>query len=244
MRHLSATLPLLLACCAPGAAALRLLTPVGAPPGRSLAHRAAVGPSATLRAHGCPRARVVQLVAKPPAGAHPLRTQFDLFWRLAVPYFERSPGAREQFAILFVLMLCSSGVSVLFSYVGRDFWSTLSAKDVDLFYEVTVKFAAALVVATPLTVLYRYQRQRLSLLWREWMTTELAAQYYSDNNYYKLELDPEIDNPDQRIAEDVRAFTRVSLEFFVTLGTSVIDLVAFSGILYSIYPNLFFAIFA
>ena len=109
---------------------------------------------------------------------------------------------------------------------------------------MTVKFAAALVVATPLTVLYRYQRQRLSLLWREWMTTELAAQYYSDNNYYKLELDPEIDNPDQRIAEDVRAFTRVSLEFFVTLGTSVIDLVAFSGILYSIYPNLFFAIFA
>ena len=134
-------------------------------------------------------------------------------------------------------------MSVTFSYVGRDFYSALSAKDQALFLEKTANFAVGLAVATPLTVLYKFQRQRLALNWREWMTTELARQYYTDQAYYKIEIDREIDNPDQRITEDVAAFTKVSLDFFITLMTSVIDLVSFSGILYSIYPNLFYAIF-
>lgn len=62
--------------------------------------------------------------------------------------------------------------------------------------------------------------------------------------YYALEAEREIDNPDQRIAEDVRAFTRVSLEFLITIITSVIDLASFSVILYKIYPELFAAIIA
>lgn len=57
--------------------------------------------------------------------------------------------------------------------------------------------------------------------------------YYSGQTYYSLETSKEIDNPDQRIAEDVRAFTQVSLEFLITILTSCIDLVSFSSILYS-----------
>ena len=75
------------------------------------------------------------------------------------------------------------------------------------------------------------------------MTTELARQYCSDRTYYKVEIDSEIDNPDQRITEDVTSFTRLSLDFAITLLTSIIDLISFSGILYSIYPQLFYVIF-
>ncbi|EOD37564.1 hypothetical protein EMIHUDRAFT_417682 [Emiliania huxleyi CCMP1516] len=144
---------------------------------------------------------------------------------------------------MLLLVLINSGISVIFSYVGRDFYSALSAKDQALFLEKTSNYAVGLAVATPLTVLYKFQRQRLALNWREWMTTELSRQYCTDKAYYKLEIDPEIDNPDQRLTEDVQAFTKVSLDFFITLMTAAIDLVSFSGILYSIYPNLFYAIF-
>jgi len=51
-----------------------------------------------------------------------------------------------------------------------------------------------------------------------------------------------IDNPDQRITEDVRTFTAFSLQLFITIATSLIDLVSFSLILYSIQPQLFAAI--
>lgn len=57
--------------------------------------------------------------------------------------------------------------------------------------------------------------------------------YYDGQTYYALEASKEIDNPDQRIAEDVRAFTQVSLEFLITVLTSCIDLASFSTILYS-----------
>lgn len=48
-----------------------------------------------------------------------------------------------------------------------------------------------------------------------------------------------IDNPDQRITEDVRTFTAFSLQLFIELARSLIDLVSFSFILYSIQPQLF-----
>ena len=53
-----------------------------------------------------------------------------------------------------------------------------------------------------------------------------------------------VDNPDQRIAEDTRAFTAVSLDFGISVLTALIDLVSFSGILYSIYPDLFAVVVA
>ena len=54
-----------------------------------------------------------------------------------------------------------------------------------------------------------------------------------------INTSPRIDNPDQRITEDVRTFTAFSLQLFITLATSIIDLVSFSLILYSIQPQLF-----
>ena len=138
-----------------------------------------------------------------------VQERLRLFQRLAVPYFEQADGAKLQFGLLLLLVLLDAGISVVFSYTGRDFYSALSAKDQALFLEKTLNFAVGLVVATPLTVLFRFQRARLALSWRKWMTTELARQYYTDRTYYKIEsYDSGIDNPDQRITEDVKAFTQ------------------------------------
>ena len=218
----------------------------------------------------------------PPPKVAPME-QLRLFWRLAKPYFTEAEGAKTGFALLLALTLLNSGVSVLFSYTSRDFYTALSSKDQSQFYVLTGRFALALAAATPVSVLYRFQRQRLAIAWREWMTMEVARQYYADRAYYQISLTKDIDNPDQRIAEDVKArrhaqsnsatrratsasglaprsqraiartitrtallqaFTRVSLDFFITLLTSIIDLASFSAILYSIYPDLFYVIIA
>ena len=121
-----------------------------------------------------------------------IQERLDLFRRLAVPYFQQAEGAKLQFGLLLVLVLCQSGVSVIFSFVGRDFYSALSAKDLAVFQEKTANYAVGLAVATPLTVLYKFQRQRLALSWRQWMTGELAKQYYQDRAYYRVELDRDI----------------------------------------------------
>jgi hypothetical protein len=198
--------------------------------------------------------------------------QLQLFWRLAVPYFKQEDGAKLGFVLLLGLTLLNSGVSVLFSYTSRDFWTALSSKDSEQFYMLTLRFAGALALATPVSVLYKYQRGRVAVSWREWMTLRLTDMYYDNEAYYRLELgggsappntaegaaaaagageqadsSPSaaapsfslvaasslaVDNPDQRLAEDARAFTRVSLDFGITLLTSAIDLVSFSTILW------------
>ena len=57
--------------------------------------------------------------------------------------------------------------------MGRDFWTALSAKNEAEFYAVLQRFLGALVVGMPVTVMYKYQRQKLALGWREWLTTRV-----------------------------------------------------------------------
>lgn len=124
---------------------------------------------------------------------------------------------------------------------GEGFWNALSAKDTTEFYTVLGKYLAALVLGAPIITMYRFQRDQLAVHWREWMTARTFDLYTSNRVYYNLDV-TEIDNPDQRITEDVQSFTGFSLRLVITLITSVIDLVSFSFILWSIYPQLFTAI--
>lgn len=174
------------------------------------------------------------------------KDKISMFTEMAMPYYQESKSGRWLFAGMIALTLLNSGVSVAFSYVGKDFWNALNSKDQEQFYTMMFKYAAALLVGSPVSVFYSYQRERLAVAWREWMTDRVLQLYSSNRVYYALERETasEIDNPDQRITEDVRSFTTFSLQLFLTLTTSLIDLVSFSFILYSIQPQLFGTIIA
>ncbi|KAG8465159.1 hypothetical protein KFE25_012522 [Diacronema lutheri] len=163
---------------------------------------------------------------------------------MATPYFRESDDAKRQLGGVLALTLLNAGISVLFSFVGRDFWTALSAKDTVHFYELMLRYAAALAIGTPISVQYKFARAALALSWRQWMTERLTALYLADRNYYEIDLRGDVDNPDQRLTEDIKYFTRVSLDFFITLLTSVIDLANFSIILLGIDARLFGAIVA
>jgi len=82
--------------------------------------------------------------------------QIESFKSLTLPYFIESKSGRWLFIGLIALTLMNSGVSVAFSYVGKDFWNALSSKDPDQFYDMIWKYAAALLVGSPVSVLYKY----------------------------------------------------------------------------------------
>ena len=171
-------------------------------------------------------------------------SQLKPFLNIAVPFFKDDKTARNSLIGVVALTLLNSGVSVAFSYISRDFYNALNTRDEAVFYEKIELFFAALLIAVPISVYYRFLREKLSLYWREALTAKVLDKYYAYRTFYQIETLREIDNPDQRISEDVRAFTRTSLDFFITLFTAVIDLFSFSAILYQIYPGLFVAIIA
>ena len=168
--------------------------------------------------------------------------QASLFRQMALPYYKESKDGRWLLAGLLALTLLNSGVSVVFSYLGKDFWNALSSKDTTEFYSVLQKYLGALLLGAPVVTLYRYQREQLAVHWREWMTARTFQLYTTNRVYYNLERNSDIDNPDQRISEDVNTFTSYSLQLVITVLTSLIDLFSFSTILWSIYPQLFGAI--
>eukprot|EP01041_Mallomonas_annulata_P005519 gene5519-11125_t len=169
-------------------------------------------------------------------------SQLRPFLQIAQPFFKEDEVARNSLIGVIAMTFLNSGVSVAFSYISRDFYNALNARDETMFYEKIALFFAALVVAVPVSVYYRFLREKLALYWREALTAKVLDKYYANRTFYVMETLHNIDNPDQRISDDIRSFTRTSLDFLITLLTSVIDLFSFSAILFQIYPGLFIAI--
>jgi len=167
---------------------------------------------------------------------------FSRLSALATPYWQESPQARWRLGGVVALTLATTGVSVLFSFLGRDFFNALSAKDQAKFTEMLFKYLGAFTLGIPVFVLRDYYQARLALDWREWMTKKFTREYFENQTFYQVQADALLDNPDQRIAVDVRNFTDTTLSFGVIILNAAVDLVSFSGILFSIYPPLFAAL--
>lgn len=71
------------------------------------------------------------------------------------------------------------------------------------------------------------------------MTRFYIDRYLSNQTFYRIQSQSIIDNPDQRIVDDLSSFTGTALSFALTLFNAVIDLISFSNILFGIYPPLF-----
>lgn len=71
------------------------------------------------------------------------------------------------------------------------------------------------------------------------MTSYYMERYLKNQTFYKIQSQSLIDNPDQRIVDDLSSFTGTALSFSLTVFNAAVDLISFSNILYGIYPPLF-----
>ncbi len=166
---------------------------------------------------------------------------FRQFWTIAKSYWvsEEKWQARGLLLGVVLFLLAYTGLSVVLNNKRGVLISALSAKDEPRFWQTVIIFVAVLVIYAPLLAGYRYLRDRLSLQWRRWLTTRFVDQYFDHRAYYYLNAsDLDIDNPDQRIAEDVRSFTQESLTFLLVLVESILSVIAFSGVLWGISKPL------
>lgn len=131
------------------------------------------------------------------------------------------------------------------SYVQNSFQSALSEKEQDQFYSAVYNFSIIIIVAAPMFALVEYLDRRMVVEWRSWLAHKLIVMYYTNKAYFLLKLDPEgIDNPDQRLTEDVHSFVSASTSLAIGMLRQLFYCFAFTGLLYSIAPNLVFFLFA
>ncbi len=165
------------------------------------------------------------------------------FAKLAKPFFfsEIRWQARALLILLFCFSIVVSRFNVEMSFIGRDFMNAFAARQQDEFLIQLGKYLLAFCGATFLVVSYRYTEERLGLMWRRWLTIHILKKYFKNKSYYQIGFMEGIDNPDQRIEEDVRTFTNVTLSFTLIICNSIITLYGFMSVLWDISKLLPFA---
>ncbi len=173
-------------------------------------------------------------------------------WRLARPYFwsDEKWSARALLLSIVALNLSIVGMSVVLSFWNREFYNALQNKDWDAFISLLFwyrrtdsglmpgfSWVAAVYIAV---AVYRtYLNQWLQIRWRRWMTGRFLDEWLSDRAYYRISLTTDTaaigtDNPDQRIAEDLRDFVESTLQLGLGLLSNVVSLFSFVGILWGL----------
>jgi putative ATP-binding cassette transporter len=167
-------------------------------------------------------------------------------WGLVSPYFasERRWQAIGLLTAVVALNLVTVYVDVLLNDFQRDFFNAMENRDQAEFFRQLWRFAG-LATAFILVAVYKfYLTQLFELRWRTWLTERYVDGWLSQRAYYRLELGgTRTDNPDQRIAEDIRMFTEYTTSLSMGLLNSVVTLVSFIAILWAVSGPLTFALF-
>ncbi|HEX5270744.1 MAG TPA: SbmA/BacA-like family transporter, partial [Gemmataceae bacterium] len=143
-------------------------------------------------------------------------------------------------ALLLGFILALNAFNVAASYMCRNFTTAVADKESHRAVSFALLWAGAFGALTLVAVFKGFTEDRLRLGWRQWLTEHLFRRYMAGRAYYHMSGSG-VDNPDQRLTEDVRTFTEQTLALLLILTNSVITLVSFAGVLWSITPWLLLA---
>jgi putative ATP-binding cassette transporter len=158
-------------------------------------------------------------------------------WGLAAPYWssEERWGARAFLTVIVILTLALVGLNVLYNEWNRNFFEAIQNKDFESFGPLLLQFGVLATLYILGAVLRLYLTQLLQMRWRIWLTNRYLDRWLHSQVFYRMELlNARTDNPDQRIAEDLRLFAFNTLSLALGLLSSVVTLLSFVTILWVI----------
>lgn len=158
-------------------------------------------------------------------------------WRLALPYFrsdDRWPG-RALLAAVVAIELTVVAITVLLNTWNARFFNALQDRNWDSFVAELLYFCVLAAAFIGLRVYQLYLNQWLQIRWRRWMTAGYLGHWLDDGNHYRMQLlGDAADNPDQRIADDIRMFIELTLLMGIGLLGAAVSFLSFVVILWSL----------
>lgn len=158
-------------------------------------------------------------------------------WHLAWPYWrsEEKWSATGRLAAVVALNLFSVWLSVRLNTWNRDFYNALQQYNWSEFWFQFLIFCVIAVAWIIVAVYQLYLRQGLHIKWRRWLTHRYLDVWLDHQAYYRMQIDPSTtDNPDQRIQEDLDRYTSYALSLSLGLLNSLVTLVSFLFILWTL----------
>ena len=169
------------------------------------------------------------------------RTFLGNVWKLSAPYWrsEEKWRAWALLAAIVTLSLFAVYMLVVLNDWNRQFFNAIQEKDEESFFVLLLYFCFLAAVYIAAAVYRNYLQQALQMRWRIWLTRQYLGDWLADQIYYRLELESRgTDNPDQRIAEDLRLFTEGTLAYALGLLRETVTVASFIVILWNVSSAL------
>ncbi|MBP2291700.1 ABC transporter ATP-binding protein/permease [Azospirillum rugosum] len=162
-------------------------------------------------------------------------------WTLTRPYWssEERWAARGLLAVIVALNLGVVFITVQLTEVNGDIFNALQEKDQGAFVHQLLLFGGLALAYIAVAVYRLYLNQMLQIRWRRWLTERYLGDWMAGQTYYRLQVTGNgTDNPDQRIAEDLRGFVQLTLSLTLGFLTNLVTLISFLAMLWSLSGSL------
>ena len=171
------------------------------------------------------------------------------FWKnvraIAQPYWYPTEAEGRAFsdvirawgmlALLILLIIALVGVTAFNSFVSRYLVDVIiQDKDFSKFTKTLLVYGAALILVTLLVGFSKFVRKQIALDWYQWLNNHILEKYLSNRAYYRINFKSDVDNPDQRLSQEIEPITRIALSFSATCLEKVLEMTTFLIILWSI----------
>jgi len=162
---------------------------------------------------------------------------FRDLWAIAKLYWlgDEKKNALTLVIVLAILLLLNIKLSATMVEVSGNFLTALSKKDSAGFWQEIFILLGLKIIMAPVNSVFYFTQNKLTLYWRRWLTYNFVTKYFRQRAFYLLNnFQKDIDNPDQRITQDIDNFTLVSLNYTIHIIRTIIQFFTFSVILWRI----------
>jgi putative ATP-binding cassette transporter len=166
-------------------------------------------------------------------------------WQLIRPYWfsvDRHK-ARGLLALVLAMNLAIVYLNVRINVWYATFYDALEKHNLPAFTHLILVFTVLAFILIALSTARTYFRQMLEFRWRQWLTDVYLEQWLRSRSYYRMERDHVVDNPDQRIAEDLGGMATNTLALSIDLISTIVTLFSFVTILWTLSGAISFAVF-
>ena len=162
-------------------------------------------------------------------------------WTLAAPFWRQDRRGWWQLALTVALTLAIVWLNVRFSEWNNTFYDALQARDLPVFWRQIGVFGLLAGTFIVLAVVRQVVQQRLVMHWRTRLTEQMLGRWLSPGTPYRMGTSGAaagLDNPDQRLADDIRLFVTTSLDLVLGLLNATVTLLSFVAILWGLSGSL------
>jgi putative ATP-binding cassette transporter len=146
-------------------------------------------------------------------------------------------------ASFFILAIVALGLGMVGINLGQNIatgsaFTALQESDARGFYLALSGVMTAIVAYMVVAVAQLYLRQSFQLRWRRWLTARYLSEWLARHVFYRMRFRDGIDNPDQRISEDVKVFIEQTMSLGLGLLGSIATLGTFAALLWQLSGSI------